>query len=238
MLAQNLSSDFLRKYYLEGELKFYVHMLSAEQDSSRKEALKAAIKNMEKSLSGYPRAKHTSTLDVWLPGSFQVTGKRLFIGDPTYPVTSRWVALRNVVPGTWSSFVRLGHCSGTRVFELVAAHESVVQYLPMSVYNLFDDPENFAWKLSRTVIGVDAGSVGIFCLPSFKKEFSELDDLSSEIILHATGTPIVQAANLDNGVLASSGMGDGGYSLRTTSNVDGRVDVARVTFIRQVDHES
>lgn len=149
-------------------------------------------------------------------------GKNVVISDPCYTIPT-WcqVILNNVLPGEYRVFCKK-HDSGdwgVRNSMLLAVHKD-------------HEFSKLKWDLesSRGIIGVDSGQAGIFDLAYYRRDDVEVpmgdgdstffgeefdredgDKWYRHICSHTLGKN--GWGSYDNGVVSSSGFGDGGYDL-------------------------
>lgn len=171
--------------------------------------------------------------DEAMLGTFEVTGDKLCVTDPCYERTV-WCAgvVGNVVPGTWQGVARYSDegAYGKRVCQVEARH---VKSSPS-----YGD----RWSQQSFEVGVDSGQAGIFDERRYPQgECGDYGDTSTfygracEATLgrgeedpndaHRSGNVI------DEGVVVSSGYGDGSYLCETLNGADDKVVAVRVTFI-------
>lgn len=172
-------------------------------------------------------------------GEFQVTGDKLMVTDPCY-TRSTWCQgiVENALPGTWegnAEYTDEGSW-GERVSAVEARHESFRESVGR-------------WETAGFEVGVDSGQAGIFDEARYpKSECGEYDERGSfyNRACHATAgsNPCDEERSersdekggaIDEGVVTSSGYGDGGYECRIHRNAEGKADAVRVTFIADGD---
>lgn len=148
-------------------------------------------------------------------------GKEVMISDPCYSDPT-WCQhkLKDVLPGEYSVYNKYfdGGEWGVRNSMLIAVHQD---------YEMVD---NLRWKeCTRAVIGVDSGQAGIFDLPYYRKD-SVFENEESEFLkgyrvkndeegevwyAHMCDRTLGENGwgHFENGVVATSGYGDGSYNL-------------------------
>lgn len=167
-------------------------------------------------------------------------GKEVMVSDPCYsPDTWCQRIVKNVKPGEYRVFCKKVDLDGwgNRVSMLMAVHSD----------HEFD---NLKWKLEgpRGIIGVDSGQAGIFDLSTYRvnpdnvergdgdTSFFGLRDHIKEsdeekwyvnICSHTLGDK--HWGHYKNGVVSSSGIGDGGYDL-FVSRVNRKVVAFAIEF--------
>jgi len=164
-------------------------------------------------------------LEVVQHGTFKV-GEKLVVSDPCY-TRDTWCAIYNITcaPGTWVGKTLEGEASGWghRVWELLAFHENASEQGP--------------WEKYEGEVGVDSGQAGIFNDDLHPRgEIGEYGDLDSFYGRACAATmdqkdPSRRAGVITEGIVSSSGYGDGGYTLFVKRDDEGRVNACRVVFI-------
>ena len=149
-------------------------------------------------------------------------GKEVIVTDPCYSIPT-WCQkiVKGVKPGEYRVFCKKHDAGdwGNRVSMLMAVHGD----------HEFD---NLKWKLegTRGIIGVDSGQAGIFDITTYRvnpdnvergsgdtsffgitPDDSEEDRWYNNICSHTLGDE--HWGHYNNGVVSSSGFGDGGYDL-------------------------
>lgn len=149
-------------------------------------------------------------------------GKEVIVTDPCYSIPT-WCQkiVTDVKPGEYRVFCKKSDLNdwGNRVSMLMAVHGD----------HEFDD---LKWRLSgpRGIIGVDSGQAGIFDITTYRvnpdnveqgdgdssffgttPEDSEEERWYTNICSHTLGDK--RWGHYNNGVVSSSGLGDGGYDL-------------------------
>lgn len=152
-------------------------------------------------------------------GKFKLSDS-IMISDPCYSVGTRCQKqLDNVLPGEYNGIVVITEETngwGDRVAELLAIHENTVIWSDKS------------WEPHNDVsLGVDSGQMGIIDINGYFD-----DDENPEWYDRICDLTMSQGGIIDgNGVVSSTGYGDGSYDLYTHKNSDGKIDAIRVVFI-------
>ena len=172
--------------------------------------------------------------------SKQITlGEVVMVSDPCYTEPT-WCQkkLDNVKPGIYNVGVdKKGFGDwGNRVHKLVAIHED---YFGREI----------KWKLSFGTIGVDSGQAGIFDYPTYRKDGLIMEVPESDFVIDRDSegddwyekmckfTLSNESWGLyDNGVVCSSGIGDGAYDLFVMED-EGKVVGMMVEFLPDEDEE-
>lgn len=149
-------------------------------------------------------------------------GEEVVVSDPCYDIPTWCQAIvKNVLPGNYRTLVIKGDEGGwgTRCSRLIAIHEDYAH-----------QDEKFRWELYPGVIGVDSGQAGIFSRESYRKDelaeqigngdgegfgdgwASEEGDKWYEKICTRTLSN-ERWGTYSEGVVSSSGFGDGSYNL-------------------------
>jgi hypothetical protein len=160
-------------------------------------------------------------------GSFRV-GNSLIVTDPCYDYSEMNV-LSPAAPGTWTAKTVMSDEGswGDRVAALIVAHENIT----------YHDYEFM--RCHGINVPVDSGQAGFFNAHLYPKdgstgEYGELDTFYGRACEKTTeGSP---AGVIDEGVVSSSGYGDGCYDLYTIER-DGRVVAAKIVFIGEAEED-
>lgn len=155
-------------------------------------------------------------------GTFQVTGDKLMVTDPCYE-RGTWCQgmVENALSGTWKGNARYGGEEGdARVSAVEARHESFRE-------------SSGGWRKAAFEVGVDSGQAGIFDEALYPKGGCGVPDESGTFYNRACNatTSDKRGGVIDEGVVTSSGYGDGGYTCEIHSNAKGMVDGVRIVFI-------
>lgn len=149
-------------------------------------------------------------------------GNEVVVSDPCYSIPTWCQAIvKNVLPGNYRTFVLKGDQRGwgTRCSFLIAIHEDHCH-----------QDEKFKWERYPATIGVDSGQAGIFSIESYRKDelaeqigngdgdgfgagwaTEEGDKWYEKICTRTLGKE--QWGAYSEGVVSSSGFGDGSYDL-------------------------
>lgn len=154
-------------------------------------------------------------------GTFTVKSDKLVVSDPCYERGTRCQKiLDNASRGTWEARVEmitdgLFGGSGKRVAKLIVQREA------SSVAE---------WGHLKG-LGVDSGQMSIFCDSAYPQsetgEYGDDDSFYGKVCNANAGF----GGLLENGVVTSSGYGDGGYDGRVGKNSAGEIVAIEVTFI-------
>ena len=167
-------------------------------------------------------------------------GSKVMVSDPCYEVGT-WCqkTLDGVLPGEYDSHVIIDNFGswGKRVSQLIAHHKN---------HRLID----LKWEDVDATIGVDSGQAGIFNFETYRKDDIDIhnvpkafgDDWDKEdgevwynricsLTLNEDGWGAYQ-----NGVVSSSGFGDGSYTLQV-AKVDETIVGFKIIFIDEEDED-
>lgn len=160
-------------------------------------------------------------------GSFKVDSGKMMVSDPCYePGTWCQGVIENVKNGQWNASIGIVDCGswGSRVSELVVWWDG------------FRLSENYyEWSKTDIDVGVDSGMAGFFDLPEFKgrPENDEgegwYDGICNQMFRDDQSEDAVIAYG--NGVVSSSGYGDGGYDCYVAKYPSGEIIMAKIVFI-------
>jgi hypothetical protein len=176
-------------------------------------------------------------------------GNEVMVSDPCYEVGT-WCQqkLTDVLPGNYYPFVRQTDETGgwgRRNSTLTVVHEDYVK-------------KNLSWRAYPTEIGVDSGQAGIFSMDTYRKdevfigqesEFGKKygigwkEDGGESWYAHMVDRTLSEQSwgTYENGVVASSGIGDGGYEM-SVAKADGKIVGITIDFfmekLRKMDYES
>ncbi len=163
-------------------------------------------------------------------------GTQVVVSDPCYPIPT-WcqIIVDNVLPGYYEPHVKktdLGDW-GNRIGALLAIHEDYIGK---------EDELNLTWVDHAGEVGVDSGQAGIFSRESYRndsitdriglgegdisffKDFPNDEEGQKWYTHMASRTLGVSHWGMyDEGVVSSSGIGDGGYDLYVLTTEDGVV---------------
>lgn len=159
------------------------------------------------------------------------------VSDPCYELGT-WCAarLKGVKPGTYYVFVKKTDEGswGVRVANLMVVHEDHVKGI-------------LKWEQLPHDIGVDSGQCGIFSLESFRNDDHNIPPTESEfskkyvkwkesgekwyVSMCDFTLSDTQWGFYDQGVVSSSGLGDGSYVLFGAKNSDGEIVALSVDYL-------
>lgn len=166
-------------------------------------------------------------------GDFAVTGDKLVVSDPCYELhLPHCGKVENVLPGRWLGFVLVVDAKswGERVAELHALHADHAD----------KGDDAFDWEDAGFEVGVDSGQAGVFDEAQYPKDrvsTGEYGDLHTfygrccDVTLNGHGKAIAE------GLVSSSGFGDGGYPAYVARDSSGKVVAVKVIFIGEEDDE-
>lgn len=146
-------------------------------------------------------------------------GEEVVVSDPCYEIPTWCQAIvKNVLPGNYRTLVIKGDEGdwGTRCSRLIAIHEDYAH-----------QDEKFRWSSYPASIGVDSGQAGIFSIETYRKDtvfegqksnFNYTpwkDDGGEQWYGHMCDRTLgkEQWGTYSEGVVSSSGFGDGSYEL-------------------------
>ena len=164
-------------------------------------------------------------------GRFNLASGRLIVTDPCYRRSSGCSGLvENAAPGEWTGIVTVKAMSNAT---LEAHHES---------HPLKDEAPTGAWEAAGFEVGVDSGQAGIFDEALYPPEEtgrwdgsgSFYDRVCSTTLGHCDAEYIGRecpAGAITEGVVSSSGYGDGGYRCMIYRRPDGVCTAVRIIFI-------
>ena len=167
---------------------------------------------------------------------FNVTNGKLIVTDPCYKRGIRCQAIvDNVKNGTWTANISKHY---ERVAELEARHAEAFSYS--------------SWERLDAEIGVDSGQAGIFneALYPAGDILGEYDDTTTFYgrACAATLPPELQSQSdteqyepfgfIEEGVVSSSGYGDGSYDAFVARNAAGEVVAVKIVFVSEEEDEA
>jgi hypothetical protein len=161
-------------------------------------------------------------------------GESVMVSDPCYSVPT-WcqVKVDGVLPGNYYTFAKLWNDTswGCRISKLCVVHEDYIN-------------ADLKFRRNTGVVGVDSGQAGIFDLASYRND-EIADSITTPNVdfgLHDRGIGDVWYEKMckftlsdnswgvyDNGVVTSSGLGDGSYDLYT-SKVNKKIVALHIDF--------
>lgn len=151
-------------------------------------------------------------------GCFTVSGGKLMLSDPCYS-RGTWChrILKNVKDGVWNASVVTDNFSawGNRVARLVVNH--------------VDHTTHGKLSRLRDRLGVDSGQLGIFCESKYPQ--GECGKYGDTTTFYGRACEVTSPAGIvDEGVVSSSGFGDGCYKALVAKE-NGKVTHVEVVFI-------
>jgi len=175
-------------------------------------------------------------------------GNEVMVSDPSYKV-GIWcqAKLDNVLEGNYSVHVEKIDTGdwGVRNSKLMVVHEKYT-------------PKWKDWSIHPAEIGVDSAQAGIFSLESFRNDKINIatpektyDGKTFELPIEEEGDAWYQKmckftladlensyGTYENGVVCSSGYGDGGYVLNVAHNKDGKIIAMCIDFGVEIESET
>lgn len=173
------------------------------------------------------------TFKMYPLGEFEIKSGEVIISDPCYAIGTWCQGLvRNVKNGTWVADVACLEESGRNAF-LVVHHKDYI--MPMGT----------VWEQLDFDIGVDSGQAGFYDYAGYKKDDSVPNSIKNSLgfDLNEPGEKFYayncdltlktehDAGVLPTGVVASSGYGDGSYTISVVKDEDGKVVAMEIIFI-------
>jgi len=168
---------------------------------------------------------------------FECRSGKLMISDPCYKIGT-WCqgVFNNVLTGKWNGWVYKTDDGdlGERCAEIHAYHESIKN--PDSLDRIWVANGDF-------VVGVDSGQAGIFDFATFRDNalanepgpeslIQDPDDKWYSNCCDATLSE-VGAGKVNEGVVSSSGYGDGSYEASYVCNNSGYIVAVKIVFIKK-----
>lgn len=176
-------------------------------------------------------------------GNLEIKSGKVRVTDPCYDLDV-WCAktLENVATGKWKAFTNM-----VTVLE-GGAHERNGSLI-MVHDDMKETPGQLDWRLIGSDIGVDSGQAGIYDLEAFGKDHL-YPEVTNTLDLDLSQSPNrFYAANCDltltelgagvlvQGVVSSSGWGDGVYNYYTVKNDEDEIVAIKVVFIDADDFD-
>lgn len=173
------------------------------------------------------------TFKMYPLGEFEIKSGEVIVSDPCYAIGTWCQGLvRNVKNGTWVADVACLEESGRNAF-LVVHHKDYV--MPMGT----------VWEQLDFDIGVDSGQAGFYDYAGYKKDDSVPNSIKNSLgfDLNEPGEKFYayncdltlktehDAGVLPTGAVASSGYGDGSYTVSVVKDEDGKVVAMEIIFI-------
>lgn len=154
-------------------------------------------------------------------------GNKVMVSDPCYEMNT-WCqgVVDNVMPGIYNCSVVYSDEGdwGVRVAEIEVMHQDARRYI---------------LSAADFVVGVDSGQAGIFDYEYYAKYHTEHDvddnwyDRVGNITLSDESAGIID----DNGLVSSSGFGDGTYGCYLAKDSDGCVVGLKVVYLYEEEDE-
>ena len=173
------------------------------------------------------------TFKMYPLGEFEIKSGEVIVSDPCYAIGTWCQGLvRNVKNGTWVADVACLEESGRNAF-LVVHHKDYI--MPMGT----------VWEQLDFDIGVDSGQAGFYDYAGYKKDDSVPNSIKNSLgfDLNEPGEKFYayncdltlktehDAGVLPTGAVASSGYGDGSYTVSVVKDEDGKVVAMEIIFI-------
>ena len=181
----------------------------------------------------------STTTPTIVLGSFNVVSRKIIVSDPCYDTTDRG-GLNKIIKvknGIWAAFLNNSTCG--------AIGELIVHHIDIKWEEIWD----LDIKEDYSSACVDSGQLGIFDLQHFKDDNDvQNNKLSSHISVTDKGdkwysmccektcNTKLHAGIIPNGVVSSSGYGDGIYPI-SIGKKDGKVVYIKVQFISDEDSD-
>ncbi len=168
-------------------------------------------------------------------GEFEITNGRMMVSDPCYE-RGTWChgILENVKNGTWEAFAHFEdfECSGPggiRVKALSAKHKAT------------EIKWNFKRGTAPFEVGVDSGQAGFFNEALYPQgepgEYMDLTTFYGRACAATNWDDGRQFGTVAEGVVSSSGFGDGSYTCVYAVDEAGQVVAVEIEFIADEDEE-
>lgn len=170
-------------------------------------------------------------------GDFSISGK-MRVSDPCYKPDVWCSGTLDTEPGIWEAAVLILDDEktggwGNRVAVLAAKHEDCSIPLETITINSALDklpPLSKDWGIADFEVGVDSGQAGFYDNDNFIARNGGEDDVWYDKMCDITLSR-AQAGVFFDGVVTSSGYGDGGYPCIYHKSIDGKIDFAFIVFI-------
>lgn len=170
-------------------------------------------------------------------GEFEITNGKMLVSDPCYE-RGTWChgVLENVKNGTWEAHAYIEDygrslLGGTRVKALAVKHKGT------------DLGWGFQERVADFEVGVDSGQAGFFNEELYPRgepgEYGDMQTFYGRACAqtHDEENPHQRAGTIKEGVISSSGWGDGGYACTYVKDKDGQIVAARIDFITDEEDE-
>lgn len=177
-------------------------------------------------------------------GNFSIAGK-MRVSDPCYKPDVWCSGVLDTKPGIWEAAVLILDNEATRgwgdrVAVLAAKHKDCP--LPLVTHTINNTADGLSpllstdWKIADFETGVDSGQAGFYDDNNFVARNGGEDDDWYDEMCNITLSK-ANAGVFADGVVTSSGYGDGGYPCIYHIGIDGKVDFAYVIFIGDDEDE-
>lgn len=148
-------------------------------------------------------------------------GNEVVVSDPCYTIPT-WcqVIVEDVIPGYYEPLIKKSDEGdwGTRVSMLMCIHEDYIGK---------EDEIDLNWVEHGGTVGVDSGQAGIFSKESYRNDNHSIEKGGNDFDFGMSDEPgdiwygkmcqrtsdVLQWGSYDEGVVSSSGFGDGSYTL-------------------------
>ena len=177
-------------------------------------------------------------------GNFTVAGK-MRVSDPCYRPDVWCTGVLDTKPGIWEAAVMVLDNEATggwgdRVAVLAVKHKDCSIQMTTETINSAQDHLNVSprgeWDIAGFEVGVDSGQAGFYDNDNFVRRNGGADedwyDKMCDITLSKENAGV-----FSDGVVTSSGYGDGGYTCIFHTGIDNKVDFAFIIFIGDDDVE-
>lgn len=168
-------------------------------------------------------------------GRFNLNSGRIIVTDPCYRRASGCSGLvENAAPGEWTGIVTVKAAADFLYNATLEAHHES--------HPLKDEAPTGAWEAAGFDVGVDSGQAGIFDEALYPPEKTGRWDGSGSFYDRVCGVTVgaydgsgprrdCPAGAITEGVVSSSGYGDGGYRCMIYRQADGVCTGVRIIFI-------
>jgi len=157
-------------------------------------------------------------------------GTEVVVSDPCYTIPT-WcqVIVNNVLPGYYEPFVKKHDCGdwGNRTSMLMCIHEAYVGK---------EDELSLEWVEHGGTVGVDSGQAGIFSMASYRNDNHPIEKGEADFYygreeegdgwymkMCQRTLGVLRWGSYDEGMVSSSGFGDGSYQLFVLTSDDDTV---------------
>lgn len=177
-------------------------------------------------------------------GNFSIAGK-MRVSDPCYKPDVWCSGVLDTKPGIWEAAVLILDNEATRgwgdrVAVLAVKHKDCS--LPLATHTINNTADGLSpllstdWKIADFETGVDSGQAGFYDDNNFVARNGGEDDDWYDKMCNITLSR-AKAGVFADGVVTSSGYGDGGYPCIYHIGIDDKVDFAYVVFIGDDEDE-